>query len=130
MLMMKETHIPHENKLGLMQVRPGVFFVLWDFSSMREKRIKSGEFSEMVKIRLFNHNGEICFEDFYPWHKRKAYLRHEPRAGLYHAVLYVESAEGWIILSESNEENSPAMPGSIDERSHASLEFHKKKVGT
>lgn len=128
--MTKDMRVPHENKLNLIPVSPGVFFALWDFSNVREKRIKGGEFSEMVRIRLFDQDGGICFENMFPWQKRKAYLRHEPRAGVFYAVLYVESADGWIILSESNKVLSPVMPGSIDERSHASLEFHKKKVGT
>lgn len=128
--MTKQMYVPHENKLNLIPVRPGVFFVLWDFSNEREKRIKAGEFSENVKIRLFNQAEEICSENLFLWKKRKAYLHHEPRAGVFHAILYVESAEGWIILSESDKKLSPAMPGSIDEKSHASLEFHKTKVGT
>ena len=69
--MTKQMYVPHENKLNLIPVRPGVFFVLWDFSNEREKRIKAGEFSENVKIRLFNQAEEICSENLFLWKKRK-----------------------------------------------------------
>ncbi|MCR4820666.1 MAG: DUF4912 domain-containing protein [Elusimicrobiales bacterium] len=126
----KDIRIPHENKLGLMPVRPGVFFALWDFSNVRVSRIREGEFSENIKLRLYNEKQKICFEGNFPWNSYGAYLEHEPRAGKYYAVLYVEGEDGWITLSESNMSLSPALSGTVNERSHASLEFHKKKVGT
>lgn len=125
-----EIRIPHENKIGLMPVRPGVFFVLWDFSPVRVRRIRDGEFSEEIKLKLFNEKNKVCFEGLFPWNRYGAYISHEPRAGRYYAVLYVESEDGWITLSESNMALSPALSGSVNERSYASMEFHRKKVGT
>lgn len=126
----EEIHVPHENNIGLIPVRPGVFFALWDFSSARVQRIREGEFSDKVRICLFNEAGEQCSENLFVWNKYGAYISHEARAGRYYAKIYVNGADGWVTLAESNLALSPAMAGSLNERSHASLEFHKKRLGS
>lgn len=121
-------HVPHENSLGIIPVRPGTFFAFWDFSPVREKRISTGEFSDMVKIRLFNNDGEIANESDFPWQDRKAYIKHTPKPGFFHADILLKGKEGWVILCESNKALSPANSGHVNKRSRASMEFHRKKA--
>ena len=119
----EETTIPHENRLVLMPVKPGTFFVLWDFSKVREKRIKDKEFSSEIKICLFNEKGIKCYESKFPWNMRRAYIHHESKPGKYYAVLYLEAHEGWIILSESNKSLSPAVSKNVNGHFRAGIEL-------
>lgn len=109
----EEITIPHENRLVLMPVKPGEFFVLWDFSIVREKRIMDKEFSSEIKICLFSEKGTKCYEGKFPWDMRRAYIPYENKPGKYYAILYLEAKEGWIILSESNKALSPAVSKTV-----------------
>lgn len=127
--MLSNINTPHENSLWLMPVRPGMFIALWDFSTVREKRMRSGEFEPLLRINLFNSDGKCVQEQLFPWNDRKAYISHEPSAGYFRATIYLKGVDGWVILCESNKALSPATDTKINNMPHSNMERYQKKAG-
>ena len=122
--------IPHENRLAILPVSPGVFFALWDFSASRNGSFIGGELGGEVEVRLFSEQPDIpAVSSRFKWDSYGGYLNCEPKAGTFYAYVYAERGGEWEKLAESNRTQAPAPSVSVDERAYASLEFHKKKVG-
>lgn len=129
-ILQNEINIPHENRLSLLPVCPGRFFVLWDFSNMRRESFSNGELANEIEIALLDmQNNTQIFSGKFKWYQFGVYIEHEPLPGTFYAVMYAFSGEEKERITQSNNVLSPTVSGSVDERAYASLEFHKKKVG-